>query len=950
MDCTYCGFALEDGDELCTRCGSTVTATPQAETEPDRVDCPSCGEENNSSAEYCVNCGSPMAVITNVIQLSRAREREPLETWRVYGIETSMVGRQRELKALHRAHEHVLESGELKRVRLTAPMGLGKSRLLAELGTQVNETFSTTYVLQSEARDESNSPYAIFSRMMRRRFYIGEKEHPELSQRKLMEATKAILHDDRAERVAHLVGQLIDVTFDDSPYVASVRDSEGAAEQDRRSYEALAMLLEADANRNPLIIVLENLQYATSQELLLIDYVAEQLATAPVLMILSWNPEELPRSHPLRTMEFDHNVHLKPLSDAEVEDFVRDTLRKANDLPSEMVAKITRAAHGNPLTVEEILRILISRGVVDTRGKSWNIHLDKFLELELPRSMEDAVSQRLSSLTEEERDIMGMAACVGQEFWAEIVHAIFRVSEDTAAKATSYWMEDNGISRVNEVLESLERKDMVRRREESSLNGCEEFYFKHRIEPQKLYESMAAQEKERYHRVIAQWLDRNFTDGSRAEAIARHFDRSHCLDHAARRYLQAAGIARDNYDNEHAVELYLKGLSYLSDSDIDVKLKAFDALGSVYDFKGEHDQALAYYREMLRYSWILNDRRRGGIAYNKIGRAYRALGEYDRAITHFEAALGLFRQLDNVDGIAATLDDIGRIHWYRGNFEKAETFFTAGLHLRREAKDERSIALSLNHLGSLKLQRGEQREAMVYFREALEVRKRLDDRSGVVHSFNNLAVLLNERGDVEEALTLLHEALEIAERIGYRGSVAFVLNNLGELYMQAGELSKSRMYLEQAMDVAEDCGEKRAIFDILRNLGQLELKQGSREVALQHANDAMQVANQLDSTLLIGIGMQSLADVHAGSIFEGGEGESLRLAKECYEDAIDLLREVGNEAELGRCLSSYGKFLLEQGESTGREQLETASEIFRRLDMGHLVEINDAIIQTVRAS
>ena len=121
-----------------------------------------------------------------------------------------------------------------------------------------------------------------------------------------------------------------------------------------------------------------------------------------------------------------------------------------------------------------------------------------------------------------------------------------------------------------------------------------------RIERAAIYGALPAQEKQRYHRLIAQWLGaRPESDGEASiETIAQHYDRARCLDHAARGYVHAARLARARYANDRAVELFLKGLSYLNDTDMRLKMSAFSDLGALYDMSGEYDQALAYYREM----------------------------------------------------------------------------------------------------------------------------------------------------------------------------------------------------------------------------------------------------------------------------------------------------------------------------------------------------------------
>lgn len=951
MECEYCGFQVPEGQDACPRCGALNDVPPPPVVSVDRVACKACSTINHSSAEYCVSCGAPMAVITRVTQLVRTRERDELETWRVYGIETLMVGRESELKQLEKSHEQVTKTRTMSCVAVTAPVGLGKSRLFAEFRRKVDESLSATIVLRAESRDESSGPYSVFSRLLRQRFYIAEKEPPEMARRKLLEACKTIVGAD-AERVAHLVGQIIDIGFENSPHVPDAGNTEGALDLERHAHDALIQLLRADAANNPVVIILEDLQFATRPVLALLSYMRTQLQESPILLLVSWNPDELPEDHPARQLVVDVHLGLAPLSDREVRAFVHDTLRRAS-VPGSLVDRITEAAHGNPLTVEEFLRILIAENVIDTRTERWTVHVDRLKDVELPTTVEGAVEARLRALTQDERRVLGMASCVGQVFWPELVGALYHLHEDHLGQPIAHWADGDLDRRVDDVLESLERKDMIRRHEDALFENIEQFYFKHRLEQRKVYETLPLQDRQRYHRLIPQWLERRLpTREGFEEIIASHYDRARSLEPAARHYIAAANSARARYDNQHAIKLYLKGLAYLSDSDIELKLSAFHDLGTVYDLLGEYDQALGYYREMLRYAWILNDRAKGGVGYNKIGRAHRSLGEYDRALEHFHLALELFRSFDDIRGIASTLDDIGKIHWIRGNYSEAETFYTAGLHLRREASDARSVALSLNHLGSLKLQQGDLNEAMVYFREALELRRSAGDRQGVVDSYNNLGILLLERGDIDEARQLFEEALESSRGIDYRGAQAIILNNLGEMALMAGETREARVRLVEALQRAEDGGDRRVIFDILRNLARLELREFNRDVAFERIHEALQIANQLDSDMLIASGLLGLADIHAASLHAAADEEDhVALAQAAFSDAVDLFHRVGNESELAKCLTAFGRFCLDIDDAEhGREHLNRAVEIFDRLGMRQMLEQTRQVMDSIESS
>lgn len=951
VPCIYCGLANELEHQQCQRCGALLPSRielPQANIERDETPCPSCKATNTLSAEYCTSCGTPMAVVTRVVELHSRNERGPLETWRVYGVETQMVARHHELQALFDWHTQTLTQNDSLFVSLKAQTGLGKSRLLAEFRHKLDERFSEAVVVQTECRDVTGGPFAAIARLFKTRFYIAEYEPPAVARRKLTEAVEALMgKSPESVRMSHLLGHLLDLPFDEDLRATSDQDS---TTLDRRSFEAVVEILRADARNSPLILMLEDLQVAPEPTLNLLRYLRRHLKECPVLIIAAWNPQELQDDSTLNTIQFDHELELQQLSDEDVDAFVRQTLHKAQEIPSILIEKIVESAHGNPLAVEEMLRLLIAEGTIDTRQATWIVHANKIKKLKLPTTVEEAVRARLNALSEDERGLLAMASCVGDAFWPELIVCLMRLQQSSqrGGALSDAWRVEREPEHLQELLESLERKDMVRRRDDTILPGLNELFFKHRLERKSVYQTLSNQLKQRYHRVIAQWLELRSEDhGERmAEFIGWHYDQARCLELAAKRYIDAGRYAKLRYANRKAIDLYTRGLSYLSDADMQLKINAFHDLGSVYDLLGEYDQALAYYREMLRYAWLLNDSNKGGAALNKIGRAYRSLGEFEDALGCLGRALELFQEAEDVPGIASTLDDIGKVHWIRGRLTEGLRHYDAALALRRELNDDRSIALSLNHIGTIHLQRGAFREAMIYLKEALVLRRKIDDRQGVAESFNNLGILCMERGELDQSVTLFKEALEVVQDIGYRALEGMLLNNLGEAWLLKGDLSQAEPLLEQSLQVSEESGEKRIIFDVLRNLGKIALKQGMRSKAIEYMEEALELADELDSHTLQGLGYQNMADIYAHFVFDPEYGEESRQKADAYyKESIDVLKAAGSESQLGHCLSNYGNFLLEQNQILqGKQHLELASEIFKRLEMRKFLDQTEQLI------
>ncbi len=948
MNCPYCGTAHPEPAKACRRCASKLPESRckackvsiewestycdrcRPENDAEKESCPACGTLNDPEADYCERCGSPMAVITRVVTTGDGGEK--LDPWRVYGVETTLVGRDDDLRVLHEMLDEVEASNALRLVLIAGKQGLGKSRLLAEFERRLENSFCNAVILRGVCREEVGGAFAVISRMLRTHFYIPDQAPPEMARRNLVDAV-TLLVGERSEPVSRQLGELMGLPFPDKE---EITEETVPRQREITAFKAVEAILRADARNNPLLFILDDVHLAPDATLRLLIHLIEALKDSPIFFVLS-QLTGARRVIPPRTANIE--LELAPLSDYEVRRHITDTLRLADSIPDSLVENIVDAALGNPLAVEEILRIFIAEGIIDTRTEPWKIDVDRVDDIEMPTTMEATVEARLAGLTDEERRGLEMASCVGNLFWGKLLRCLDSVRLNANGELSEPWLALGADHRrpIDDVLESLERKDIIRRQPESRIPGEEEFFFKHRLERETLYRGLPPRVRQRYHRLVAQWMDNavdSNSDGA-AEFIARHYAQARCLRRAGEKFLSAGDDALRHHANRKAIELYVEALSCLTDAEINLKMRAFHDLGSVHELLGEHDQAMTYYQDMARYAWLIGDDAKGGAALNKIGRALRGLGRYDKSLEVFSRALHLFRKVEDERGVASTLDDLGKIHWIRGHQARALEYYLAALEMRRSLEDKRSIALSLSHIGSLKLERGDLRDAMVYFREALDLRKASKDRQGTASSYNDLAALCAEQGKYEKALPLYDEALVIAREIGFRGLEAAVLNNRGEALIALKRRPEARDHLLKARELAIQIGQRRVIFDTLRNLAKVAVSEANRKRALELIADALDIATELDSRTLIALAELTRAEVHAEYIFDPSlKEESAQEATSAFTRAIDFLTETGNDVHLANAMAAFGNFLVESGEvDDGRQNLEDAASIYARLKM-----------------
>jgi len=122
--------------------------------------------------------------------------------------------------------------------------------------------------------------------------------------------------------------------------------------------------------------------------------------------------------------------------------------------------------------------------------------------------------------------------------------------------------------------------------------------------------------------------------------------------------------------------------------------------------------------------------------------------------------------------------------------------------------------------------------------------------------------------------------------------------------------------------------------DGLRNLGLLELQEGQPDKARSLVSESLEVARAAGMREYEGRALLALGEVHAATLFDDTGKDPTEEAKQHFAEAVEVFRELDNQAELAKTLSRYGEFLVERGNPDGGKiLLEEAREIFQKLGM-----------------
>jgi len=416
-----------------------------------------------------------------VVPLMLKGKSEPVSAWRLLGVrdertrharplEAPLVGRRRPLRLLEEAFREAVEERVCHLVTVLGVAGVGKSRLVDEFVGTVGDT--ATVAFGRCLAYGHGITYWPVAEALRSATGLTEAEPPET----ILGRLRDVLHDEPdAARIAAMVGGLVGI--EDSP-----------ASPDE-TFWAIRKTFEAVARSRPLILVFDDVHWGESTFLDLVEHMADWTRDAPITLIVMARGELLDKRPAWSGgKRWATTMSLEPLSEVESEELVTSLLGHMN-LPNDVRLRISNAAEGNPLFLEELLGKLIDDGFLVAGDNGWSMP-DDLRELTIPPSIQALLSARLDGLNAEERSVIQRAAVEGKVFHRG---AVVELAPETIRDS------------VGTQLTSLMRMELVRP-DQASFAGDEAYRFRHLLIRDAAYQALAKQTRSDLHERFAAWL------------------------------------------------------------------------------------------------------------------------------------------------------------------------------------------------------------------------------------------------------------------------------------------------------------------------------------------------------------------------------------------------------------------------------------------------------------
>ena len=856
-------------------------------------------------------------------------------------VRSALVGRGDALVTLRDVVSRAIDFQSPQLVSIVGNQGTGKTRLIDELIIELRgpadqpEAERKCRVIHGAAeRDSTGKPVrlATIASMLRDRFELTPNPD-DTSRLRFTHEVRTVMGSDQVGEILYLLGALVGLDFPPTPFLKAVTESPKQHAELART--ALRRFVELDAAHHPIVIVLDDLQWADGDTLSMIGDLAAKLSGSPTVLIAAARPEMLVQSGSWGEGVADHTrIDLRHLDPDDAEQMFKNLLARCKDIPEDTAQSAVEMTGGNPAFMEQLVRLFMDNGTITIHQGAWTIDPDKAAETELPITIEEAIEARISALESEERDLLEKGAVFGNVFWVSAVIALSRlerpIPEILPGPLELEWGEGEDVRRrLSDLVSILAERDYLLPldAEDSSIAGDVEVVFKHNLERELISRSTEPAKLSRYYLTAAQWLEAKLPTlrDEQLEFLATLYERGGDKRRAARCYLQGADRARSRYSPEEARGLYEKGLAMLGEADAPARIDALHNLGDVLEQAGKSDEAQVLFVEMLHLAWRYDNLNKAGAAYSRIARGLRRTGRYDLAMEHLRRAHELFERSRDDRGIASTLDDMGRVHWLRGGYSQALDFHRQALTIRRALGDRRSIALSLANIGRVHHDSGNFKAAIAQFREALDLRRDISDLVGIVQSLCDLGGVHAEDGNHEAALELLGEARALAMEIGDKLALADVLSRSGEVKGAMGRGGEAVKDLSDAKNLAQNLGDRVALAVTHQRLAQVQLQLGNLEAADVEAHAAVAVSQSVGLRVHIGCGYRVKAEVAVAL------GHELQ-AEDDFRRAIEILAAVKHEVELARAYTGLAGIKERGGKAEEAAKLRSRSQdIFARL-------------------
>jgi tetratricopeptide (TPR) repeat protein len=835
--------------------------------------------------------------------------------------QSPLVGRSRELEELRQlllvTEEATRRRGQNQRnvpatLELSRPQclvligesGIGKTRLAEETAREARGR-GWSVVWGHAYAQESGIPYRLWSEALRSLFEQG-----------LLRGVTAQQLPPRIYTPLHvLLPELAELlpSENNSGQFSSYNHNPLSPEQEQVYLrEAIYELLATLSAGSPLLIVLDDVQWADGSSSELLGYLARRLPDHPIVLLATSRETELSANTVLNNllshMQREHAVEylrVQPLTDSQIADLV-------SYLPPEKVRHVQSQAAGNPFFAEELAYSIHAGAVAAQATNATSSQM-------LPKSVTAALDQRLNRLSQSCRHLLERAAVLGGSFSFPLISA----------------MESNGSAIDEDTLFDLLEEALNSGLLTEEGSGSRIVYrFWHPLLASHLYNSLSGTRRARLHRRAAESLQKVFAsrEGEQAAAITEHFIQGGAEAPLIARYAElAANHAYALSAYPEAERQYRLAVQYFEAAHpassqaslpLDERLRlAFllERLAECLRIQGNFKEARQLFERVLhvRGPWdaVTSDKEQEAqiqaLLWSEIGWTWRFTGDKERAWHCCKHGEQVLEQAGITTGPARARLRFQQssLRWQEGQYEEAYRLASEALTLFNTAQSQpvaesasltriRStllgdpVDLGRTHamMGAIANALGRPSVALDHMKQALDIYERFDRLREIAHVCCNIGYMHLKKAEYGLALAFLQRSLHLAERIGDRPLLSVVYHNLGELHAVSNPANQeeARSLFTRGLLLAEQINDREYLSLWNADLALFLLEHGYLEEAARCVKTALSIGRAMRNPPCISRALVALGCLHIACTRSTDNSAHLKRASASLTRALAL--------------------------------------------------------------
>lgn len=843
---------------------------------------------------------------------------------------TPFVGRKAELELFEKLVQQTL-AGRGQILAMVGEPGMGKSRLVYEFtrshlpsGWLVAEAASVSY-----GKATPNFPLI---ELLRRYFAVTESDDTESIQEKVVirvsELDSAL--KDTIPPIMSLLGVFPETIqesslhqphwLNQSPGIlqAAKRFSAMEPQQRRRqTLDALKRVFIRESQKQPLMLVFEDLHWIDSETQAFLDSFVESLPLARILMLVNYRPGY---THEWADKSYYAQLRVEPLRSLSAEELLNHLLGKNRDLAAVKELLIKRT-DGNPFFAEETVRSLVETGFLIGEKGAYRPGI-RVASIVIPSTVQNVVADRIDRLPIEEKHLLQSAAVIGVSVPFSLLSAVTDLSDEEL--------------KIN--LGHLQAAEFLY---ESSLFPDQEYTFKHALINEVAYGALLLERRKLLHSRVVAALEqiKGTTSHDHVEKLAHHAFHGELWDKAVDFLGQAASKAVARSANREAADFYYSSLAALQHLPqdghalgraVDVRLELRNPLFLLGQFEELHRSL----REAEAIAERIGDQKRLGRVLNFLIGYYDLVGEHGRAIE--SGARGLHFNKGDLELNTVTDYYMGLAYYHMGQYRQSITTLNQALYAVNDErfKYERfgtAVVISVvcrSWLTQCFAQLGEFKDGIPIAETGIRIAEESEHAYSLAYAYCSLGFLFLVKGDLEQAVRALERSQKICDASEIRVLTTHVGSNLGYAYALAGRLDDAMPLMEKAEAQSESIGRRAAWSLRLTWFGQTCFLAGQMDAAREHGERALALATTAGERGYQAWALKLLGDVAQES------SPDIALARSYYDQSMMLANELQMRPLQAHLHVSCGQLNRRANQvERARSEISKAREHYKHMEM-----------------